>query len=77
MAKVVAMTNRAVNHDWTRPQEATDMTDTQPDLTQALAVTKPGNGVAKLSPKALIKAEVEKYRGAIAKSLPAPLEVEQ
>lgn len=65
---------RPVNHNWNRPNESEPMTDTQPDLNQALAVTKPGNGVAKLSPKALIKAEVEKYRGAIAKSLPGGYE---
>lgn len=65
--------DRAVNHNWNRPQETT-VTDTQPDLTQALAVTKPGNGVARANPKAAIKAEVERYRGAIAKSLPGGYE---
>jgi recombination protein RecT len=50
------------------------MTDTQPDLGQALAATKPGNSVAKQSPKLLIKAEIERYRGAIAKSLPKSYE---
>lgn len=50
------------------------MTDTQPDLGQALAATKPGNSVARLGPKQLIKAEVERYRPAIAQSLPGGYE---
>lgn len=65
---------RAVNHNWNRPTESEPMTDTQPDLNQALAVTKPGNSVAKIGPKHLIKAEIERYRGAIAKSLPGGYE---
>ena len=70
------MTDRAVNHNWNRPQETT-VTDTQPDLTQALAVTKPGNGVARANPKAAIKAEVERYRGAIAKTSQAATKAAQ
>jgi recombination protein RecT len=50
------------------------MTDTQPDLGQALAATKPGNGVAKLGPKQLLKVELDRYRPAIAKSLPGGYE---
>jgi len=52
------------------------MTDTQPSLSTAIdtATPKPGNGVAKLSPKNTIKAEIERYRGAISKSLPKSYE---
>ena len=64
------MTARSVNHNWNRPTESEPMTDTQPDLNQALAVTKPGNSVAKLSPKQAIKNEVEAYKNEIKRALP-------
>lgn len=65
------MTSRAVNHNWNRPNESEPMTDTQPDLNQALAVTKPGNSVAKLSPKQAIKNTVEVNKREIENALPA------
>jgi len=49
------------------------MTDTQPDLSQALAATRPngaGTSVARLSPKQAIKNEVEAYKGEIRRALP-------
>lgn len=61
---------RSVNHNWTRPTESEPMTDTQPDLNQALAVTKPGNSVAKLSPKQQIKNSVEVNKREILNALP-------
>jgi recombination protein RecT len=52
------------------------MTDNQPSLSTAIdtATPKPGNGVAKLSPQKILKAEVERYAPAIAKSLPSGYE---
>lgn len=64
------MTARSVNHTWERPEENAAMTDTQPDLNQALAVTKPGNTVAKLSPKQAIKNTVEVNKREILNALP-------
>lgn len=64
------MTARSVNHNWNKPEENAAMTDTQPDLNQALAVTKPGNTVAKLSPKQAIKNTVEVNKREILNALP-------
>lgn len=64
------MTARSVNHNWNKPEENA-VTDTQPDLNQALAVTKPGNSVAKLSPKQQIKNVVEINKREIENALPA------
>lgn len=64
------MTTRAVNHNWNRPTESEPMTDTQPDLNQALAVTKPSNKPATISPKQAIKNSVEVNKREILNALP-------
>lgn len=64
------MTARAVNHNWNRPTESEPMTDTQPDLNQALAVTKPSNKPATISPKQAIKNSVEVNKREILNALP-------
>lgn len=64
------MTSRAVNHNWNRPTESEPMTDTQPDLNQALAVTKPSSKPATISPKQAIKNSVEVNKREILNALP-------
>ncbi len=61
---------RSVNHNWNRPTESEPMTDTQPDLNQALAVTKPSNKPATISPKQAIKNSVEVNKREILNALP-------
>lgn len=65
------MTARSINHNWNRPTESEPMTDTQPDLNQALAVTKPSNKPATISPKQAIKHSVEVNKREIENALPA------
>ncbi len=64
------MTARSINHNWNRPTESEPMTDTQPDLNQALAVTKPSNKPATISPKQAIKNSVEVNKREILNALP-------
>jgi len=64
------VTARSVNHNWNRPTESEPMTDTQPDLNQALAVTKPSNKPATISPKQAIKNSVEVNKREILNALP-------